>query len=120
MIVDNIEKLTSPIPCWKFKKIKTAACSFYELIERIKPVLYDGKKLNSVFPYNCDTLPLLGDFAVVLLAENMDIIINMEKSLKEMGVKRDHADKLLRSAADALPSQNPVTQIKKSLLQVLP
>ena len=92
MIVDNIEKLTSPIPCWKFIKIKTAACSFYELIERIKPVLYDGNKSNSVFPYSCDTLPMFGDFAIVLLAENLDNIINMEKSLIEMGVKRDHAE----------------------------
>ncbi|SES85504.1 Carbamoylphosphate synthase large subunit [Methanococcoides vulcani] len=88
MIVDNIEELISPIPYWKFIKIKTAACSFLELTERIKPVLYDGKKLNSVFPFNCDTLPLSGDFAVILLAENMDEIYNMEESLKEMGVKR--------------------------------
>ena len=89
MIVDNIEELISPIPFWKFIKIKTAACSFIELMKRIKPVLYDGKKLNSVFPFSCDTLPLSGDFAVILLAENMDEIFNMEESLKEMGVKRN-------------------------------
>jgi len=88
MIVDNIEELTSPIPYWKFIKIKTAACSFLELTERIKPVIYDGKKLNSVFPFNCNALPLTGDFAVVILAENMNRIFNMEESLKEMGVKR--------------------------------
>jgi len=34
-------------------------------------------------------LPLSGDFAVILLAENMDEIFNMEESLKEMGVKRN-------------------------------
>ncbi|HJH29143.1 MAG TPA: hypothetical protein C5S51_05540 [Methanosarcinaceae archaeon] len=89
MIVDNIEKLITPIPYWKFIKIKTSACSFIELTKRIKPVLYDGKKLNSVFPFSCDTLPLSGDFAVILLAENMDEIFNMEVSLKEMGVKRN-------------------------------
>jgi hypothetical protein len=89
MIVDNIEELTSPISNWKFIKIKTPACSFLDLTERIKPVLYDGNKLNSVFPYNCNTLPLSGDFAIVLLAESMDKIFNMEESLKEMGVKRD-------------------------------
>ncbi|NPE30901.1 hypothetical protein HNV12_23700 [Methanococcoides sp. SA1] len=88
MIVDNIEELRSPIPYWKFIKIKTAACSFLELTERIGPVLYDGKKLNSVFPFSCDTLPLSGNFAVILLAENMDEIFKMEGSLKEMGVKR--------------------------------
>ncbi|MCD4800658.1 MAG: hypothetical protein K8R01_03600 [Methanococcoides sp.] len=88
MIVDNIEKLIAPIPYWKFIKIKTAACSFLELTERIGPLLYDGKKLNSVFPFSCDTLPLSGDFAVILLAENIDEIFKMEGSLKEIGVKR--------------------------------
>ncbi len=88
MIVENIEKFIPSIPYWKFIKIKTAPCSFFELTERIKPVLYDGKKLNSVFPFSCDTLPISGDFAVILLAENMDEIDSMEESLKEMGVKR--------------------------------
>jgi len=115
MIVDNIEELTSPIPYWKFIKIKTAACSFPELAERIKPVLYDGKRLNSVFPYNCDTLPLFGDFAVVLLAENMDNIINMEKSLKEMGV-RGATPISFCALPRMLPPQHPVARIKKSLL----
>ncbi|WP_445475634.1 hypothetical protein ACT9XH_02515 [Methanococcoides methylutens] len=87
MIVDNIEELFSPIPYWKFIKIKTAACSFLELTERIGPILYDGEKLNSVFPFSCDTLPLSGDFAVILLAENIDEIFNMEESLKEMVCK---------------------------------
>ena len=89
MIVDIIEELSSPIPYWKFIKIKTAPCSFIALTERVKPVLYDGNKLNSVFPFNCDALPETGNFAVVLLAENMDKIFNMEETLKEMGVKRD-------------------------------
>ncbi|KGK98652.1 hypothetical protein LI82_07290 [Methanococcoides methylutens] len=87
MIVDNIEESFSPIPFWKFMKIRTEACSFLELTERIEPVLYDGKKLNSVFPFSCDTLPLSGDFAVILLAENMAEIFNIEESLKEMVIK---------------------------------
>lgn len=89
MIVDNIESLTSPIPYWKFIKIKTPECSFLELTERIKPILYDGKKTNSVFPFNCDTLSQTGNFSVILLAKNIDQISNLEKSLKEMDVKRD-------------------------------
>lgn len=89
MIVDNIEKLTSPIPYWKFIKIKTAPCTFLKLTERIKSLLYDGNKLNSVFPYNCDGLLETGNFAVILLAQNLYHILYMEKSLKEMGVKRD-------------------------------
>jgi len=89
MIVDNIEKLKSPIPYWKFIKIKTAACTFPALTERIKPVLYNNNKLNSVFPFNCDELPETGNFAVILLARNLDQILYLEKSLKELGVKRD-------------------------------
>jgi hypothetical protein len=87
MIEDDIEKLISPIYYWKFIKIRTAACPFLELTERIKPVLYDGNKLNSVFPFNCDTLPLSGDFSVVILAENMNQIFNLDESLNEMGIK---------------------------------
>lgn len=75
---------TVEYPYWKFIKIKTSAGSFLELTERIQPVLYDGKKLNSVFPYNCNALPLTGDLAVVLLAENMDRIFYLEESLKGM------------------------------------
>ena len=89
MIVDNIEKLTSPIPYWKFIKIKTSPCSFLALTKRIKPVLYDGNKLNSVFPFNCDELPETGSFGVILLARNLDQILYLKESLKEMGVKRD-------------------------------
>lgn len=89
LIVNNIEELTAPIPCWKFIKIKTPPCSFRKLTQRIESVLYDGNKLNSVFPFDCDALPSTGDFAVVLLAEDLDYIAYLEESLKEMGVKRD-------------------------------
>jgi hypothetical protein len=89
MIVDNIEKFISPVPYWKFIKINTAECSFLELTKRIDPVLYDGNKLNSVFPFNCNALSVSGDFAVVLLAQNLDSIIYLEESLERVGVKRD-------------------------------
>ena len=89
MIVDNIEKLTSPVPYWKFIKIKTAACTFLELAERMKPLLYDGHKLNSVFPFNCDALPETGVFAVILLAQDLDGLSMLKEELKEMGVQRD-------------------------------
>lgn len=89
MIVDNIEqKLMFPIPYWKFIKTKTSACSFLELTKRMESILYDDNKLNCVFPYNCNALPMSGDFAVVLLAGNMDQIISLEESLKEIGIKR--------------------------------
>jgi hypothetical protein len=88
MIVDNIEKLTAPVPCWKFIKIKTAACTFLELTERIKSLLYDGAKLNSVFPFSCDALLETGNFAVILLAQDLDRISHLKQTLKKMGVTR--------------------------------
>jgi hypothetical protein len=59
------------------------------LRKRIDSVLYDGSKLNSVFPFNCEDLSRTGNFAVVLLAEDMDQLHMLEMSLKELGVKRD-------------------------------
>ncbi len=89
LIIDNIENVTTPIEYWKFIKIKTMPCSFFELTQRIGNVLFDGKKVNSVFPYNCNALPLTGDFAVILLAEDLNHLVSLEQLLKEMGVKRD-------------------------------
>ncbi|MCK4623607.1 MAG: hypothetical protein KAT62_15515 [Desulfuromonadales bacterium] len=89
LIVHNIEELMGPVPFWKFIKIKTAPCSFIELSKRIDSVLYDGSKLNSVFPFNCEDISRTGDFAVILLAENMDQLRLLETSLKELGVMRD-------------------------------
>jgi hypothetical protein len=87
LIVDNIEKLTAPIPCWKFMKIKTSPCSFIELKELLKPNLFDGVNVNSIFPYNCEALADTGNFSVILLAENMDNISKLEQTVKEMEVK---------------------------------
>jgi hypothetical protein len=88
LIVHNIEELMGPVPVWKFIKIKTAPCSFDELSKRIDSVMYDGSKLNSVFPFNCEDLARTGNFAVVLLAEDMDQLHMLETALKEQGVKR--------------------------------
>jgi hypothetical protein len=88
LIVDNIEKLTAPVPVWKFMKIKTTPCSFVELKERLKPVLYDGVKTNSIFPYNCEELTNTGRFSLIFLAENYENIFILEKGVKEMEIKR--------------------------------
>jgi hypothetical protein len=89
MIVENIEKkLKISIPYWKFIKTKTRPCSFLELIKRMESILYDGKKINCVFPYDCKALSTSGTFGVVLLSEDMDQIIFLENSLKKMGIKR--------------------------------
>jgi len=69
-------------------KIKTTPCSFIELKERLKTVLYNGVKTNSIFPYNCEALPDTGNFSVILLAKNMDNISKLEQTVKEIEVKR--------------------------------
>jgi hypothetical protein len=89
LLVENIEKLRGPVPVWKFVKIKTERCTFIELSERIDSVLYDGSKVKSVFPFNCEDLSRNGNFAVALLAEDKDQLHMLEISLKEVGVKRD-------------------------------
>jgi len=89
MIVENIrEKLKSPLPFWKLLKTKTNKCSFQELANGMESILYDGKKTDCVFPYDCKALSESGNFAVILLAEDMDQITFMEKSLNDMGIKR--------------------------------
>jgi hypothetical protein len=87
MIVRNIESLLGTVPVWKFIKIKTTPCTFIELTKRIDSILYDGNKSNSVFPFNCEDLSRTGNFAVVLLAEDMAQLELLETSLKELGVK---------------------------------
>jgi hypothetical protein len=89
IIVHNIEELMGPVPVWKFIKIKTSPCTFVELSKRIDAVLYDGSKKNSVFPFNCEDLSRTGNFAVILLAEDMEQIHLLETSLNKQGVKRD-------------------------------
>ena len=87
MVVHNIELLTATsIPFWKFIKTRTSPCSFSELSGRLAPHLYDGSKLNSVFPFNCKELAGSGDFAIVLLAENLEQILQLEDFLKDICV----------------------------------
>ncbi len=88
MIVDNMEKLHSPIPYGKFIKIKTPTCSFFKLTKRIGQLLKDGKNLNSYFLLTSIPWRYSVDLLFILLAENIDEIFKMEESLKEMGVKR--------------------------------
>ena len=88
LIVQNIEKWVGPVRVWKFIKIKTTPFSFIQLSRRIDSILYDGSKSNSVFPFNCEDLSRTGNFAVVLLAENIDQLKILEMSLKELVVKR--------------------------------
>jgi hypothetical protein len=85
MVVHNIELLTATsIPFWKFIKIRTSPCSFSELTGRLTPHLYDGSKLNSVFPINCKELAGSGGFSIVLLAENLEQILQLEDFLEDI------------------------------------
>ncbi|AGF79295.1 hypothetical protein UWK_02760 [Desulfocapsa sulfexigens DSM 10523] len=89
MVVNNIEQLSAtPVPFWKFIKTATSPCSFPELADRLAPHLYDGSTLNSVLPLNCKELSVTGGFNVVIMAENMHLINDIEQSLVEDGVKR--------------------------------
>ncbi|RMD85602.1 MAG: hypothetical protein D6808_04920 [Candidatus Dadabacteria bacterium] len=87
-IVDAIEEKIGKVPCWKFFKVHSEARSFEELKGTMRDLLYDGTKINVVFPYDCDTLSETGTFAVVLLAEDMYHIEYLEEGLKSMGIRR--------------------------------
>ncbi len=84
LIIENIEKLSVPVPVWKFMKLKIDPCSFNVLKEKFKSDLYDGVKINSIFPYNCEALSDTGCFSIILLAENTEKISNLENRLKEV------------------------------------
>jgi len=89
LIVENIEKLSVSVPVWKFMKIRTSPCSFNELKEKLKLDIYDGEKINSIFPYTCEVLSETGYFSFVLLAENTEIISILENRLKEVEHRRE-------------------------------
>ncbi|MCP4120070.1 MAG: hypothetical protein GY737_32670 [Desulfobacteraceae bacterium] len=86
LIVANAEELTGPVPCWKFIKTRTSPCPFNALSRQLAPVLFDGLKQESVFPYNCDHLEKTGEFAVILMGGSPDQIAALEATLGELGV----------------------------------
>ncbi|MFW2367725.1 MAG: hypothetical protein ACN4GW_15015 [Desulforhopalus sp.] len=88
LILDQLEKNHFFAACWKFLKIKIKPCSISELLERLGPLLYDGNKLNSVFPYNCNAFESNGFFAIILLSEDYNHLVHLEQSLRKMGIQR--------------------------------
>jgi len=88
LITDKIRKVIPSIDYWKFIKIKTQPCTFPELADCIYDILYDGKKVNSVLPYNCRSLSVSGAFSVLLLAEDLNHLKYLEELLTERGVRR--------------------------------
>ena len=88
-IIDNIERVTGKRPaCWKFFKAQTDLSSFNDLRKKLAPILYDGTSINAVFPYDCDTIPINGVFAPVLIAEDMYHIEYLAQALEELGMRR--------------------------------
>lgn len=88
LITDKIRKVIPSIDYWKFIKIKTQPCTFPELADRIRDIIYDGEKVNSVLPYNCRSLNVSGAFSVLLLAEDLNHLKYLEELLNERGVRR--------------------------------
>lgn len=88
LITDKVRKVIPAVDYWKFIKIKTQPCTFPELSDRIRDILYDGQKVNSVLPYNCSSLSVSGAFSVLLLAEDLNHLTYLEELLREQGVKR--------------------------------
>ncbi|MFT5698273.1 MAG: hypothetical protein ACI8ZB_001127 [Desulforhopalus sp.] len=87
--MNNNEKTGGSINSWKLIEIKTKPCSFVELADCFQGILYDGKRQNPFFPYNYNALETTGDFAVVLLAEDLNHLVYLEKLLSKRGVKRN-------------------------------
>lgn len=89
LIVNNIEKLSGTVPIWKFMKLKITPCSFNEFNEKLKAYIYDGIKVNSIFPYNSEALSETGAISIIFLAENTESISVLERALKEVEIGRE-------------------------------
>lgn len=85
-IVDAIRDSIPEVARWKFYKAVIEPCRFEVFLEKLSPVLYDGSKLNSVFPFDCDLIETTGSFEVLLLAEDLYHLDFLERTLKELGV----------------------------------
>ena len=88
-IVQAVEENSNKkIPCWKFYKAQTTPCTFSELVKRAGKLIYSGSNSNAMVPYDVDRLGDTGEFACVLLAEDMYHIDYLEDALSYLGVKR--------------------------------
>lgn len=88
LILDQLEKKHFPPACWKFIKLISSPCTFSKLIERLGPLLFDGNKRNSVFPYNCNAIESNGSFSIILLSEDCNHLAHLEHLLRKRGIKR--------------------------------
>lgn len=86
--VHNIEEKIGAVPFWKLIKLNTRPCSFTALARQLLPVIYNGKRANSIFPLNCEALPQTGDFSVVILAQDIQHIHSLENELEILGISK--------------------------------
>lgn len=87
-LVDCVKRAVGEVPCWKFFKARTKASSFNELKEQLTSLLYDGSKINVVFPFDVEILPTTGAFTLILLAEDIYHIEYLEQALSYLGIER--------------------------------
>jgi biotin carboxylase len=88
LILNQIEIKHLSTAYWKFIKLISSPCTFSELIERLGPLLFDGNKRNSVFPYNCNAIESNGCFSIILLSEDYNHLVYLEHLLRKRGIKR--------------------------------
>ncbi len=65
---------------------RRAPCSFEYLARETSSILYDGRTFSSYFSYNCANLSKTGDFAAILMAEDLDAIAYLEKEMNRFGI----------------------------------
>lgn len=88
-LTDEIRSRIPEVTCWKFFKAKTAPCSIEDLFKKMESVLYDGTRVNSVFPFMVDLVPETGTFIAHLCAEDMYHIDYLQDALAFHGIVRD-------------------------------
>jgi hypothetical protein len=87
-LVDQFEKRHGTVQTWKFFRAEVDPCTFEELAERLRNLLYDGSAINCVFPFDCDGLEANGHFTAVIVAEDFYHAQYLESALVELGIRR--------------------------------
>ena len=86
LILDRLAEQGMPADCWKFMKARTSPCSFDALSRRLAPILYNGARQASVFPYNCENLADTGAFSIIILAPDARGITDLESRLVRLDI----------------------------------
>ena len=81
-----LEEQTGPAPCWKFFKAQTQPCAFEELKNNLSDIIYDGQKINSVFPFDCELIEQNGQVTIIIFAEDMFHIDYFQDLLSQRGI----------------------------------